>query len=518
MKSNFLAKDDPSIQKLILIFGIIELCLGLSGVVLADFISIFNQLSLIAGSAGLIAMAFCITHPANIKVYDVLGMALVFAYGTGTLNSVISFVRDNSDLVASSMISEYWLTRSLGFATAAAGFLHVLGRLENGGYLFRKFELDVLQPNRSIWLIGLVTLLALIFVATGRLGFMGNTSIESGSSQVSILSTLVIALITPTGALSIYLARIETHVRRKFIFYLFSILLLVTQFGFGRRIFVFSLIIFMMAAILAVRPKKFLTFNNLIVFVAAIFIIQIATTAFFTLRLARYTFKNQATAPTILQLVPNAISLYQDRKKIYLAEQIKENIGSRSFVLEYLSLMSERSSTMEPLYGENLARALIIATPSLLYPSKFKNPLFGSEENLANLHFRLPVWDAANSILTESVIDFGEWGLFIIPGIFCFAYSFFMRLINYKVPPATSVLVGALICQMMISVENEVTIYFSSIPVIMIILIASWVFFRIKVSVFSPSIGIKSNIHFTGDNSLKLHSLYKSSVRYMNSK
>jgi hypothetical protein len=490
------SQDKFSKQMAILLFGIFEMSLGFAGVILSDFMPMFNVLTIFSGTAGLVALVFCITQPSNIKVYDVLGMALILAYGTGTLNSLASFAMDGNSLVDSSVMSDYWLSRSLGFATAAAGFLHVVGRLETGGYLFRKFDLSDLQAIRSIWFVGGVTLLLLLFVATGKLGFMGDTSLAAGYSNVSIVSTLVLALVTPTSALSIYLARIDTEKSRKLLFYLFAFILLAAQFGFGRRVFVFAAIINLMVAILAVRPKRYLSFKNLVVLILIALTVQAATTAFFTLRLARYTFKSVTTTPTIIQLVPEAWKIYQDRERLYLAEQISENTSTRSFVLEYLAQMSERSSRIEPLYGKNLARAIVVATPSLFYPSKFNNPLFGAEEDLANVHFRLPVWDASNSVLTASVDDFGEVGFFFLPVIFCVVFSIILRKTGSHAPPITIMLIGVLVCQILISVEVDINAYFSSLPVILIILISSWVLFTINISGGKISIGSKSRKTF----------------------
>ena len=99
---NLLSKseDDASMQILIMVFGLIEICIGLAGVVVADFLPTFSVLTVLSGTAGMLAMAFFISHPANVKIYDILGMALVFAYGTGTLFSLFSFAGEHYDLLA----------------------------------------------------------------------------------------------------------------------------------------------------------------------------------------------------------------------------------------------------------------------------------------------------------------------------------------------------------------------------------------------------------------------------------
>ena len=84
-----------------------------------------------------------------------------------------------------------------------------------------------------------------------------------------------------------------------------------------------------------------------------------ATTAFFVLRMARYTFKEAKVKPTIVEMVPEAFKIFQNRERLYLAEQMHENISTRSFVLEYLATLSERTDVIPPAYGENLVRATV---------------------------------------------------------------------------------------------------------------------------------------------------------------
>ena len=464
----------------ILLFGMAEMCIGFAGVILADFVPIFDTLVVLSGIAGLLAIAFCVTHPANIKTYDILGMALVIAYGTGTLNSLVSYALDNKDLLSSSSVSAYWLSRTLGLSTAAAGFLHIVGRFDSKGYLFPQFDSYDLQARRALWLVGITAVVAVLFIATGRIGFMGGLAAVQGSVEVSTSAAIALELMLPVGALALFLGlKVEQH-NRKIIFISLALVLLLTQFGLGRRIFVFSLLIYLMAALLARRPKRLFSVRNIMILAGAAMLAQAATTGFFTLRLAKNMLNRQNATPSIVELIPKAVSIYKDRERLHLAEQIHENVSSRTFVLEYLALLSSRASQIEPAYGTNLVRALIMAAPSILYPTKYKSPLFESEEDLLNPHFRLPVWDAANSVLTASVGDFGEIGFFILPGVICFIFSMVLRLTYYLAPPVAGMLVSFLICRTFFSVEDEVTAYFTSFRSIFIVLGISWLFFATK--------------------------------------
>ena len=477
MNSLYSKDYQAKMQLLILLFGIAEMCIGFTGVILSDFISVFDLLALLSGTAGFVALIFCITHPYNIKVYDLLGMALMLAYGIGTLNSLVSYTLDHRDLLFESSVTEYWLTRTLGLVTAAAGFLHVIGRLDKKGFLFPQFTFVDNLTNRALWLVGIVAALTVLFIATGKLGFMANIASVEGYVGISSSSAIVLDLIAPAGALALYLSRKEVHSNKSIYFLIVAVVLLVIQFGLGRRIFLFSILIYVMAALLSKRPKKLITVQNIVVVALIVGAIQVATTAFYTMRVATFAFKNAPEKPSIVVLVPEAIQVYKDRDKLNLAKQIHDNLSSRTFLIEYLATLAERSDKIEPLYGQNIARAIVVATPAILYWGKYKNPLFIDEENFLNPHFRLPVWDAANSVFTAGVGDFGELGYFILPVIVCFIFSLYLRLIYAILPPLAGTLISFYLCKVLFSVEEDIVSFFTASRSVFILLGISWLAF-----------------------------------------
>ena len=99
MNSISINQTDNDMQMKILLFGIFEMVIGFSGAILADFFSVFNLIAFFSGVAGLVALLFCVTQPSKIKVYDILAMAFVLAYGTGKLNSMVRYTLDGLDLL-----------------------------------------------------------------------------------------------------------------------------------------------------------------------------------------------------------------------------------------------------------------------------------------------------------------------------------------------------------------------------------------------------------------------------------
>jgi hypothetical protein len=482
-------KHQSNMQMAILIFGVAEICIGLAGAIAADFTSVFNLLALLSGIAGLVAVTFCVLHPASIKVYDILGMALMLAYGTGTLNSLVSCILDNKDLLLSSSVSEYWLSRTLGLTTAAAGFLHIVGRLDSKGYLFVPLDFKDFQVNRALLFVGSILAVSLIFIATGKLGFMADVASVEGYVGISASTSLVLDMMTPAGALALYLGRKVEQRNIKILFFAVATILLLIQFGLGRRIFVFSLLIYVLTAILAKRPEKIISVRNIVMMLIIVMLVQAATSAFFIMRMARYSFKATHKTPSIVEMIPEAIKVFKDRERLYIAEQIQENLSSRTFVLEYLATLSERTSVMEPTYGQNLLRAAVVATPIILYWGKYKNPLFTSEEDVLNTHFRIPVSDAANTVLTGSVGDFGEIGFFVLPVLVCLILSLFLRLSYSLTPAIAGMLISFLVCKTLLFVEADMVSYLTSMRSILIFIVILYFVFRRKKTNLSLSTG-----------------------------
>lgn len=93
--------------------------------------------------------------------------------------------------------------------------------------------------------------------------------------------------------------------------------------------------------------------------------------------------------------------------------------ADRALLLDFLSLLVESTLIYPPLYGIEFIESLKIATPSFTGLIKFE----GDIENIAQNHFGLPQYDAANSLLTAGVSDFGILGLFLLPMFFATLYT-----------------------------------------------------------------------------------------------
>ena len=451
------------------LIGVAEVMTGFSALLLVDFFQMFVPLVVIAGMAGICVLLLCVCQPASLKSYDVLGAVLLLAYGTGTLNSLVSLALENQSLTGDSVLSSYWLTHSLGLVVAACGFLHLFGRLDRRSNLFCPFELDRKRLDRLLILS--VTSFGLygVLVASGRIGFMAGIAADAGS-EISPLASVVLALVVPVGALSFSGALVEPDRRKSIILAALALLILLSVVGLGRRLFLFSSITYIMAALLFRRPQRIFSARVVFFAIFALGTLQIASTAFYALRLASWSLNDSAGNRGIADLFPEAVRIYRNDQDD-LEHKVSENVKLRTFVLEYLSEIAQKEAQREPLYGQNLTRALIVATPSVLYDSKFNNKLFTSEENLVNAQFGLRYWDGANSIFTAGVADFGAVGLIAYPLLIAFMFSMLCKFARKIGSPVAGFLVSLSICQILLAAESDLAAYFASLRTIGIILL-----------------------------------------------
>ena len=464
--------DNQYLQLGFLLLGAFEFIFGLMSYMAADY-DLFIPVTFIAGGLGAVALLFCIVQPASVKVYDMLGASLMLAYGIGTLNTLFSFMADHSVSTLSYYVSEAWLTRTLGTCVASAGLLHMAGRLDTQGYLFKHAVLSESKLKNIFYFCLLFGLFVLAQIAKGSIGYMGMQN-NDGSVQVSALTSLVMSFIVPVGCVAIYAGLNEVNTHRKNLFISFVLLLLGLHFFMGRQLFVFCAIIFLMMFIFVRRPPKFITIKNVIFITLLVFVIQVATTAFFTIRQASYSFKGH-TKPKITELLPEAYRVYQDKGSEEIARRIKENVKTRTFLIEYLAMLTREEDKVGPLYGTDLARAFVTATPSAIYPNKYRSKFFDQEEGVANPHFNLTISDDANSIFTAGLIDFGMLGMFVLPLVTCIIFSLVMRLRNYDKAFISSTMIGVMVCQTMLSPEKDFIGYLTSLRDVVIVLLISLV-------------------------------------------
>jgi hypothetical protein len=463
-----------SFETLFLCVGIAEVAVGLTALLLADFAALFASLAWMLGIGGIIALLTCILNPREVKIYDLFAAALLVGYGSGSLNSVLAYANNGENLLGAALVSEYWLTKTLSLVAITCGGLHLMGRTDSDGYLFRPFAIEPRFCDRTL-LLALAVLGAYVgLVAMGTIGFRGNILGAEVAHRVSRSGTIVLVLLTPIGALAMVAMLMETRRFRRALLALTGASLLIAQLGLGRRVFLFSLLTYALAMLAFKPPRRLLTLKNIGITLVALVLVQFATSFFYAMRIADNSQSGQER-PGMIQLIPKAMEIYLDENS-GLDDKISANLKSRTFVLQYLADISQRAADVGPLLGLNTLRAIVFATPNALYPGKYLNPLFIQEESLINPHFLLPILDSASSVLTAGVADFGTPGLLLYPLLVCLGYSVLLRAFRHAVSPMAVLLFSLFLAQDLMSVENDLSYYFSACLRAMVITLLAAVF------------------------------------------
>jgi hypothetical protein len=462
-----------------LLLGSVEIALGCLAIV-ADDQPIFPLVTVLLGGMGIVALLVCVLRARDLKIYDVLSAALLFGYATGALNSLIRYWRLGELLLPDSALAQYWHTRTLCLIGMSCGMLHLVGRLDPKGFLFARTGLFELYRRRIALASTLMFLLMAALLATGRIAFMGVTSGDD-TVRVSPIAAITLLLATPFGALA-FAAAVTAPKDRRLYLLIVSLLLLLIQFGLGRRVLIFSSAAYAIVAMYVLPNFKLLTVRNLVVGAIAVGVLYAGTTAFYAMRIATWKLSaagSHTSRYDILRLIPEAVKVYGEEREGAVDSAVEKNLLDRTFVLEYLSEIARAEAELPPLYGQDALRGIVFATPGALYPGKYRNPLFESEEDLVNPHFGIPDQDRPNSIFTAGVADFGTAGLFLYPMIVCLAWSLLLRLVNFTAPAVVSFLFAIGACEHLLSVELDVSYYFVTPRTLLIAAALTWlVFFR----------------------------------------
>ena len=190
------------------------------------------------------------------------------------------------------------------------------------------------------------------------------------------------------------------------------------------------------------RAFKFSRSNPSLSVLMLAFLAQGASKAFYAIRVANW---ESGGSVSLIELVIRGVENIADADRLGLNEQVAENQRERTFIVEYLSELLDRTELKRPLYGDVLEMAIATATPSLLWPGKEKILRVESEEALVHPVLGLPIWDGANTILTSGVSDFGLVGFFLYPLIFALLFSLILRVARHGSGPAYAVFAFSLI-------------------------------------------------------------------------
>jgi len=422
---------------------------GLASTVFADSHVAFLASVVIASAMGVVGILLCVSKPSAASLWEVYAFILCIGYGLGTLQTFVGGYFLAFDPFALADVSARALSGAISLVMLLVCLLLVCSLLDRKG-LLADTRIPSSEHRLVLSLVSLLTLAAVAMVAAGRIRFQGDVAADADVGvRLSAIASLVSQALCPIGALGVYCARSSSPRMRFALLALAAIdlLILATQ---GRRLLLFALLIFAMAYAAGGKALRVFTSKTLMAALIMIFAVVVGNRFFYAMRLAH---DENTDARDVASLAVRSGEIFMNPQDSGLDEKIKENLAERAFILDYLAELLEKLDRIDPLGGAVLFNAVITATPEALYPWKYKY-MYYMEEGLVHPHFGMPVWDAANTVLTAGASDFGIFGLLAYPVLTVLLCQLLLRAATVAGPIVSAAMCFALL-NMLLNVENQ---------------------------------------------------------------
>lgn len=263
----------------------------------------------------------------------------------------------------------------------------------------------------------------------GNLGYMGTANTNGKVSILGELGVTVAALLPGIGTIGI----VQSSGFRRMRFVVLTLLFLAGEVTFSRRGVAYALVICVFAAVrLSGRTWRITPGRKALLIAGGILAVVAASFVFMGLRMATWHLgRGKHSIASIFEESERSSLVTPET----ISTQLGENMEARpAFLIRYLALLGHGGNTASPLYGQDAALAVEMATPDAVYHflGLDKGPIrdIGVEENLANEHFGLLDTDMANSVLTGGIIDFGLAGVLVYPLLVCFFLRYFLSVVS----------------------------------------------------------------------------------------
>lgn len=405
---------------------------------------------------GFWGLARLIFVPAFVTAWSVYGVSLALAYGFGTLNTMTSGYVDGSAMYLVNYAGHSSLGRALGIMELIVAALLYIGHIDPNKTIPTE---PFTESERSATLVMLVVVCAGTFIAlaTGQLGFQGVQNGAGDSALVSPLASLVTSCLTPATALAILAYGTQPSSRTRSLVIFLCLLLALTQMTQGRRLLLFNVLTLLMAFFAVRSAKGFFSPKIILALLVTVAVVAGASRFFVSMRIAGYSLPLDAT---LVERVEGAIDVITRPEQSGLNEHLEQNQSTRTFVVGYVGeLIEAYDKSGNTTEGDLLILNVAAAMPTAIWPGKWRIiGQIGSDEMACHAKMGMASWDAANTVITEGLCDFGWTGMFLYP----LAMAGLMTLANLAVR-RTNILVRALVAfstiKSLLGVEGVLTGY-----------------------------------------------------------
>jgi len=388
-----------------------------------------------------------------LRLSTILAMTLLLAYAFGALNTWLTLPRAGLGLAEFLGRDPAVLARAITSVLFSCAFLLSLGELFEKPIFSSGFRIPL--DGRAFLLIYLGTTAIVIGFATGKLTTGGIGASNVGDfGQVSVISAFLVWLLHPLFPFTVAVTLGLRRGFKKILFSLISLFLVVVIFTQGRRVLLFSLMMSVFTIRLSGYRIKGSIFKNTVILGALAGLLLVGTTSFILLRVSSYKLGTRSSLFERIRYLAQSATFRES-----LQQAINSNTSDtqvRTFMLGFYSDVLEGSARTSPMFGRDLVSQLEGAIPRSLFPEK--DVTFG-EETLADEQFQLNYTDAANSILTTAVIDFGLAGAILLPLVVVWILRRFVEFMAWHLPVIVSVYIVLSVLFVLLQPEIAFTDY-----------------------------------------------------------
>jgi hypothetical protein len=438
------------------VLGLILVCMVVGGV--GSLASEVPQMLWVSSAAlagvGMVGLLRLIGVAEFATPWSVLAVSYGLAYGFGALNTFLSGYSTGLDFLSVTYAPRDSVVKAISLLLMLCGALLFLGE-QDSKKLVPNAELDEISKRMVFIVLILTLLMAVLAIATGQLGFQTEMNAEEGSLRVSVLSNLVVSAMPPAVAAGLYCVKSLKPSTRWFAYALVIgiMLILMTQ---GRRILMYTAVIGMIGYFSGQGFRSMLRPKGLLVLVVGAIVVALGAKFFFAMRQANYELPKGAS---LSELIEAGASKMMGDNQEDLDEKLKENRSTRTFIVGYAAEILFALETHEPLGGDLMVLGVATAVPTTIWPGKWKIMAQGAEESVCHPRLGMPAYDAANTLVTSGMCDFGGAGMFGYPILCALMFSLSLFAVR-RLDIVTRLVFGFGIVYGLLNAENVLTAFF----------------------------------------------------------
>lgn len=438
----------------------------------------------LGGGMGVFGISLMFRDSRSITFGNILSVTLLTGYFVGYLFLIVSnillprswsplwFRALYGDVRAEFLLQAATTVVCVSLACAAVGCLQ--------RPLFFRYSDWVDRKRISIYPFVLGLGVIVLAYAQGAVGYMGiNAAVSGEVPPIGAIAQLVVA---PLAVCALYFGTLERDQVRRQIFYMIFALSEILIIPMGRRLFLYSIVLALIARRVALpsssgeqkRVNKKGRGGVIKIGIVLALILTVAFAVFASFRqygYERYGYKSLVTN-TGMRVLGGINLLIQHPSDVL--RPLGATVGPRTgSLLAYLGEYVRKEETHQAVHGGVLEFSVSGIVPSVLWPGKAQ--MLKSAGNISEgiIHPRLgmPVFDGPNSIITEGFGDFWYPGAVLYPVAILLLYGISSTLLGRIAGRRWVIFINATLAYSLFAVESSLGRYLIDLRNLIVVLV-----------------------------------------------